>query len=203
MNTVEEYWVPFDQSAEPPKVPEAPEKPPKKKKASDTAADMILDFFESAKTAVIIVMLLFLFVFRVVGVEGGSMLPTFHNGDWLAVTAMNVSPFKRGDVVVITQPWERDVPIIKRVIGVGGDTVDIDFAAGTVTVNGEILREDYTNTPTNLSYDVAFPVTVPEGMLFVMGDNRNDSLDSRSSQIGFVDERYVLGKTVFRIFSRK
>lgn len=203
MNTVEEYWVPFDQSAEPPKVPESPEKLPKKKKASDTAADMILDFFESAKTAVIIVMLLFLFVFRVAGVEGGSMLPTFHSGDWIAVTAMNVSPFKRGDVVVITQPWERDVPIIKRVIGVGGDTVDIDFAAGTVTVNGEILREDYTNTPTNLSYDVAFPVTVPEGMLFVMGDNRNDSLDSRSSQIGFVDERYVMGKTVFRIFTRK
>lgn len=85
-------------------------------------------------------------------------------------------------------------------IGVGGDTVDIDFDNHTVSVNGEVLDEPYINEPTTLSYDIEFPLVVPEGYVFVMGDNRNDSLDSRSSKIGLIDERYILGKALVKAF---
>ena len=78
----------------------------------------------------------------------------------------------------------------------GGDTISIDYDAGTVTVNGELLQEDYIAAPTYLGYDVQFPFTVPEGTLFVMGDNRNESLDSRSSYVGCIDERDILGKVL-------
>ncbi len=105
-----------------------------------------------------------------------------------------------GDVVVIVQP-ESDTPaIIKRIIAVEGQTVDINFSFGTVTVDGQVLEEDYINEPTYMKRDVDFPVTVPQGCVFVMGDNRNRSLDSRDSSIGMVDQRYILGKAVFRLF---
>ena len=102
--------------------------------------------------------------------------------------------------MVVTQPWERKIPIIKRVIGLSGDTIDIDFDNGFVYVNGEKLTEPYIAEPTHEYYDVEFPVTVPEGHIFVMGDNRNVSLDSRSSKVGFADKRFVLGKAFFRLF---
>ena len=127
------------------------------------------------------------------------MSPTLSDGDWVAVNGV-VSRYEYGDIIVITQPWEKNVPIIKRVIAVGGDVVDIDFNTKEVFVNGEKLDEPYIAEPTRLYYDVSFPLTVEEGKLFVMGDNRNNSLDSRSSRIGLVDERYVLGKAVFRLY---
>ncbi len=106
----------------------------------------------------------------------------------------------RGDIVVVTKPNSENEPLIKRVIALEGQTVDIDFSKGIVYVDGEALDEPYVNTPTNLRYDVKFPITVPKGDLFVLGDNRNGSLDSRSSRIGFIDTRYVLGKVYLRIF---
>lgn len=127
------------------------------------------------------------------------MMPTLHDGDWVAVSGISMN-IERGDIVIITQPWERNVPIVKRVIAKGGDTVDIDFVLGEVYVNGEKLDEPYIDEPTTLMYDVDFPLTVPEGMVFVMGDNRGDSLDSRSSKIGCIDERYILGKVMIRIY---
>ena len=91
-------------------------------------------------------------------------------------------------------------PIVKRVIATKGDTVDIDFSTGTVSVNGEVLEESYIAEPTTTQYDITFPQTVPEGCIFVMGDNRNHSTDSRYGQLGMVDTRYVIGKVLMRIF---
>ncbi|MBQ4338860.1 MAG: signal peptidase I [Clostridia bacterium] len=194
MNTVEKFRVNFEQTQQ---------EKPEKKKEKLTAFGVLSDFLDSVKDAVIVVMIIFTFAVRMVGVEGGSMLPTYEDGDWVIVSAMTPGGVEHGDVVVAVQPWERNVPIIKRVIGVGGDTVDIDFSSGEVSVNGEILNEDYIAEATHLFYDVKFPVQVEEGKLFVMGDNRNNSIDSRSSQIGLIDERYILGKTLRTIYPIK
>ncbi len=168
------------------------------KKASKLTC-FVFDVADSLKGAVIAAFFVFCLFFRVIGVEGTSMMPTLHNGDWVAVSGISMN-IEKGDIVIITQPWERNVPIVKRVIAKGGDTVDIDFELGEVFVNGERLEEPYIDEPTTLGYDVSFPLVVPEGKVFVMGDNRGDSLDSRSSKIGCIDERYILGKVMIRIY---
>ncbi len=159
----------------------------------------IYSWIDSVVYALVIILFIFTFLFRVVGVSGESMKPTLNNGDWLAVKAINTS-YKPGDIVVVTQPNPLNEPLIKRVIAVGGDTVDIDIAEGTVSVNGNIISEPYILEPTQRRFDIAFPVTVPEGCVFVMGDNRNNSLDSRYSAIGFIDTRYLLGTAEFRFY---
>ena len=157
------------------------------------------DFVDSVKLAVVLLMLVFSFLLRPVCVQGSSMLPTLSNGDWVASFCCHGS-IERGDIVIITQPEEGSRALVKRVIAVGGDRVDIDFSSGEVYVNGQMLDEPYINSKTYLRYDVTFPIDVPEGCLFVMGDNRNDSKDSRSSEIGLIDERYILGEVKFRFF---
>lgn len=182
MRRVEEYWIEFNEQKE--------EKP-------SLLLSSFYEVVDSVKGAAVVVFIIFALVFRAVGVEGDSMNPTLSNGDWVAVSSV-FSDYQRGDIVIVTQPWEKNVPIIKRVIAVEGDTVFIDFDKNEVYVNDELLDEPYIAQPTRLHYDVQFPLTVGEGELFVMGDNRNDSLDSRSSKIGMIDERYVLGKALFR-----
>ena len=132
----------------------------------------VYSWLDSVIFALVVIFVVFTVLFRVVGVNGRSMVPTLHNGDWLAVKAINMH-YDRGDIVVITQPNK---------------------------LNDQLLKEDYIAEPTNRMFDVAFPVTVPEGCVFVMGDNRNDSLDSRSTIIGFIDTRYLLGTAEFRFF---
>ena len=103
-----------------------------------------------------------------------------------------------GDIIVASKDSFKDgEPIIKRVIATEGQTVDIDFTAGIVYVDGEALVEPYINTPTTLKEGNEFPLTVSEGCVFVMGDNRNDSWDSRSIQIGQIDCREILGRVLF------
>ena len=132
-----------------------------------------------------------------IGVDGSSMYPTLHHGDMLLLQSVGYEP-KQGDVVVLTKAF-RDVdgPIVKRVIAVGGQTVDIDYDAGTVAVDGQVLDEPYIHEamlcPT---YENQTHIEVPEGSIFVMGDNRNHSSDSRDVTLGTVDERYVLGRAV-------
>lgn len=181
-----------------------------------TAASEIFEWLDVLATAIISVVIIFTLLFRVATIVGNSMLPTLVGktmdtaGDKIIITNLGYTP-KNGDIVVISRNMNNsvedinssDTPIIKRVIAVGGQTVDIDFEKGVVFVDGKELYEPFTNTPTNLKREVEFPVYVPEGYIFVMGDNRNDSLDSRSTLIGengLIDTRYVLGHAVFRVF---
>ncbi len=162
----------------------------------------LLDWAEAIVFSLVVVVLLFTFVFRIITVDGESMLQTLQDQDRLIVSHLFYQP-QRGDIVVVNKPDGLGKPIIKRIIALEGDEVDIDFVNGYVSVNGERLDEPYVNTPTTTSYDVRFPVTVPEDCVFVMGDNRNDSTDSRDSRVGFVNEGYILGKAVFRLFPFK
>jgi signal peptidase I len=149
--------------------------------------------------AIIVIFILFTFLFRAVGVDGTSMVPTLNDGDWVAISGINFQP-RRGDIVVVTQPNEVHEPLIKRIIAVGGDIIDIDFLNREVAVNGTVIEEPYISEPTSRKFDVVFPLAVPEGFVFVMGDNRNNSKDSRASGIGLIDERYILGTTRFRLY---
>ena len=160
---------------------------------------VVYDWISSIIIAVLSIFVIFTFLFRVVSVSGESMVPTLNDKDWLTVSNLNYTP-QHGDIVVVAKSEKYKDPIIKRVIGLSGDILDIDFSKGVVYRNGVMLQEDYVNTPTNIQYDIEFPVTVPEGCIFVMGDNRNDSLDSRSSVIGMIDNRNILGKVVIRLF---
>lgn len=151
-----------------------------------------------------VITLVFVFFFRLVGVEGSSMYPTLVDRDYLVLESNFLyREAKQGDIVVLSTPpfSERDELIVKRVIAVGGQSVDIDFDAGIVYVDGQALDEAYTFEPTYLSYAeygkaLEYPLTVPQGSLFVMGDNRNHSEDSRYADVGCVDESAVLGKVL-------
>lgn len=149
---------------------------------------------------VFVIVMLFTFVLRTVSVDGPSMMNTLHNGDRLILMEMGYQP-KAGDIVVLYTATEKQ-PIIKRVIATAGQTVDINYQTHVVTVDGHKLNEPYIREPTAFEgiVPVFMPATVPAGHIFVMGDNRNNSLDSRSSAIGMLDVRNVLGHAVLRLF---
>lgn len=148
------------------------------------------------------IVIVFLLVFRMVIVSGSSMYSTLWDGDWLIVLS-NVfyQEPECGDIIVACKDSFNDgEAIIKRVIATEGQTVDIDFDAGIVYVDGVALEEDYTYTPTNVREGTEFPLVVEEGCVFAMGDNRNESLDGRDPRIGQVDKREILGKAVFLLY---
>ena len=151
--------------------------------------------------SVLAVVLVFTFLIRLIGVDGHSMVPTLQNGDRLLVlSSLLDNDYEYGDIVVLREESFLEEPIVKRVIATEGQTVDIDFEAGIVYVDGQVLDEPYINEPTYMEEGTEFPLTVPEGCIFVMGDNRNHSSDSRDSRLGTVDTRCVLGKAVFLAF---
>lgn len=176
---------------------EGAEEEPEEEKPTLTKA--LVEIVSVIATSVITIMLLFTFVFRIVGVVGESMEQTLHENDWLLVSAHSYRP-ERGDIIIITQPnGFDDEPIVKRIIAVGGDTLDIDFTTAEVFVNGKKLNETYLNTPTTEDEGAwKYPLKIPEGKVFVMGDNRQHSTDSRSTMIGLIDTRYILGQVRFR-----
>lgn len=173
----------------------------KDKKDRTLKEKLIISIYENISmiaVGAVAVMLIFTFGFRVSGIEGTSMLPTLEDGDRVVLTAFDGNP-KRGQVIISVQPNAFDKPVVKRIIATENQTVDIDFTSGKVYVDGELLSEPYINNPTINGDDVTFPVTVPEGYVFVMGDNRQGSTDSRSTKIGFIDENYILGVVKYRV----
>ncbi len=151
---------------------------------------------------IVAVMLIFTFGFKVSAVEGESMLPTLENGDRVVITACEGEP-KAGQVIISVQPNWFGKPVVKRIIALENQTVDIDFEKGSVYVDDELLNEPYINNLTVNCDDVTFPLTVPEGCVFVMGDNRQGSTDSRSTKIGFIKKEYILGVVKYRIINIK
>ncbi len=183
--------------------PEDLKEPPKV-----NVTDEILDWLESFVFAMFIVILVFTFVFRIVLVQGDSMNSTLTNGDRLIISHLNYTP-KRDDIVVVEAKTDYfHKTIIKRVIGIGGDTVRINYNDNTITVNGSVIKDDHKKEvmldkfqffdTTYMIDDGVYEYKVPDGKIFVMGDNRNNSTDSR--RLGFIDNDMVLGKVVLRLF---
>ena len=177
----------------------ANEKTQEKELEGKDALKVDLYFWLQALVMVLVALILiFTFVGRIIGVVGSSMYPTLHDGDLLLLQSIGYTP-KQGDVVVLTKEFDAaDGPIVKRVIATGGQHVVIDYDAGPVTVDGEVLDEPYINeVMVDPGMDSIHDVVVPEGSIFVMGDNRNHSSDSRNVTLGTVDERYVLGRALW------
>ena len=165
----------------------------------ESKQDSILLYLHDFVTWLVAILLVFLLLLRVVVVSGPSMNATLVHGDYLLLinNVFYQNP-KQGDIIVAAQSsYHGGEPIIKRVIATEGQWVNIDFETGVVYVNGTALDEPYTNTPTNLYEGVDFPLMVDDGCIFVLGDNRNASKDSRSPEIGQIDKREILGKAVF------
>ncbi len=173
--------------------PEKEEIPPKKK-----ALLSLFDLVSVVMSSFVIIAIVFVFVCRLVGVDGESMTNTLQHGDWLLT--VNKTEYVNGDIVVITQDTWFNAPLIKRVIATGGQEINIDERTDSVYIDGELLEEPYIREEfLNEAGVHEYPLVVPEGYLFCMGDNRNGSTDSRFSEVGLIDEREILGKAVVRI----
>ena len=161
----------------------------------------LYEWISSCVSAVLIIVLIFTFGVRMMGVKGPSMRQTLQEGDRLLVlNSLLVKEYRQGDIVIARKESFSEEPIVKRVIAVAGQTVDIDFDSGIVYVDGTALEEDYVNDLTYTEEGTQFPLTVPEDSVFLMGDNRNMSTDSRDERIGTLDTRYLIGKAVFLLF---
>lgn len=193
----------------------APQQKHSNTKTIKRVATSVADWIDTLLTTFLIVLLVMLFLFRQNVVEGISMQPTFFDQDRVIMYKGFYKP-TRGDIVILYAPNVLDETtgkmgevIVKRIIGVSGDVIDIDEETGTVYRNGAPLDEPYIQeaiAPNRLG-NVTYPLTVPENCVFVLGDNRNHSLDSRISDngstfqyVGCLDEKYILGKVVFQIW---
>ena len=167
-----------------------------KKKPEGRFASELFGWGESLMVVLIFFVVVFTFFVRLIGVSGSSMYPTLEDHNIMLVSNFHYTP-EKGDIVVLRKDgFYHDQPIVKRVIATGGDTIEIDPLTGDVLLNGEVLDEPYIaekiNTFESMG-DLTYPQTVLEGCVFVMGDNRNHSSDSRDADLGMVDERYLLG----------
>jgi len=199
----DETMLPNDnQEPRPETAPEAPKAPETPEEKGSYKLDLY--YWTQALVMVLIgLVLVCTLLGRVIRVDGSSMVPTLHDGDLLLLQSLGYEP-QQGDVVVLRKPGfpppPRDTaPIVKRVIAVGGQHVRVDYESGKVYVDGEPLDDSYILEPMVNRYTPemnVLDVTVPEGSIYVMGDNRNNSSDSRHQALGAVDERYVLGRVL-------
>lgn len=163
---------------------------------SVSVTESCYEWLHTLISAIVFVVLLLTFVFRLVVVDGESMMDTLYDRDQVLVTNFCYTP-KCGDVVVISKGAELNKPIIKRVIATEGQTLDIDFETGTVTVDGVVIDEPYIKDLTTRKGDAEIPAVVPKDTVFVMGDNRNHSTDSRFTAVGLIDEDNIIGKAQY------
>jgi len=180
----------------------SPENELQSAKSSSKLLSEIYDWIQCLVSALLICVLVFVFFVRMIDVVGHSMEPTLNNRDKVIISDLFYTP-KSGDIVILRLESFRKEPIVKRIIATEGQTVDINFEKGIVYVDGQALEEDYTAEATFTRLDFYGPVTVPDGKVFVMGDNRNNSTDSRDDRIGFIDERYIMGKVYWTVFPLK
>ena len=175
---------------------------PDEEKKRPFAADLF-DWAEALVYALAMLVVISAFFIRLSGVVGSSMYPTLEDGDQLLISAFGYSQPERGDIVVLMADGFMEKPLVKRVVGVGGDTVEVDSLTNTVYVNGQAIYEPYINQLNEPMFtgDMNGPFTVPEGQVFVMGDNRNGSSDSRKlMDIGPIPYEKIVGKAIFRVF---
>ena len=178
----------------------------KKKKAvyegvdPNAASKETYDWIQCLLVALIICVLLFMFCVRVIDVIGTSMYPTLNNSEKMLVSGLFYKP-KVGDIVVFKKDeYDPNKALVKRVIAVEGQEINMDFENGIVYIDGVAIGEDYISEPTYNKLDFIGPKTVPEGCVFVMGDNRNASIDSRKKEIGMLDTRLILGRAYYVIY---
>lgn len=174
---------------------------PKLTKSEEFKLDLYF-WLQALVMALVVLILIFTFVGRIITVDGPSMLPTLHDGDVMLLRSIGYTP-EQGDVVVLTKDFDSyvDQPIVKRVIAVGGQTVRIDYDESKVYVDGAALDEPYIlESVMYRRSDGIEELTVPEGSVFVLGDNRNNSSDSRHYELGAIDNRYILGEAVMILF---
>ena len=172
------------------------------KQKSGFSADLFA-WLQALTVALLLLIVVFTFFGRIIGVDGFSMESTLDDKDMLLLQCIAYEP-EQGDIVVLHKNFgEITSPIVKRVIAVGGQTVEIDYPTSTVYVDGQPIDEPYINEtmfPPGSPYMQHTYWEVPEGSVFVMGDNRNASSDSRDDRLGCVDTRYILGHALYVIF---
>ena len=167
-------------------------------KEKTSAALELFGWAQSLIWALLVLVLISSFFVRISGVSGDSMYPTLHNFDRVLIR-LNYDEPQRGDMVVVMAPHYDDEPLVKRIIGVAGDEIIVEDG-GDVWVNGEHMMETYINEQSFGSGSVSYPFYVPEGCVFVMGDNRNHSADSRMESIGALKVDDIIGRVCFRIW---
>ena len=170
------------------------------KKQKERAKIMAVTLVRELLPALFFVYLLFGVLLQITVVSGESMEPSFSNGDIL-LTCRVFRDISRGDIVVCI-PEKFGRPIIKRVVGIAGDQIEIDADSGEIAVNGEKLREPYLSTEVPVQYQ-SLTVNVREGTVFLLGDNRNRSLDSRSQEIGLVSTEEIKSKYLFTLWGAR